>query len=109
MGTGAVAIDNGNGDQGQQQEVGDESVRRASKETKAVGSVFQPLDPSMAAGGSLVTCGCSGDVGGSGANGGDIGPSGSPLRDSAKGKGVVTEEEETTEVPAEYREEDVMF
>ncbi|KAI8563810.1 hypothetical protein RHMOL_Rhmol03G0137900 [Rhododendron molle] len=30
-------------------------------------------------------------------------------RDSARGKGVVTEEEEATEVPVEYREQDVAF
>ncbi|KAI8559701.1 hypothetical protein RHMOL_Rhmol04G0194500 [Rhododendron molle] len=56
----------------------------------------------------------SGDVGGSGAVGDDPGPNGSPLRDSAKGKGVVIvveepiEKEQTIEAaPVEIREENI--
>ncbi|KAI8555255.1 hypothetical protein RHMOL_Rhmol05G0160500 [Rhododendron molle] len=55
-------------------------------------------------------------VGGSSGSGGssvtasnDPAPNVSPPRDSARGNGVVAEEEETTEVPVEYREEDVAF
>ncbi|KAI8538536.1 hypothetical protein RHMOL_Rhmol09G0111200 [Rhododendron molle] len=47
--------------------------------------------------------------GNSGAAGEVPGPNGSPPRDPARGKGVVAEEEEATEVPVEYREEDIAF
>ncbi|KAI8538441.1 hypothetical protein RHMOL_Rhmol09G0103800 [Rhododendron molle] len=62
----------------------------------------------------------SGGVGGSGAVGDDTEPSQTPPRDSAKGKGAVTEEEHAEEVrieevqtteaaPVEIREEDIAF
>lgn len=50
---------------------------------------------------SEIIGGSSGGAGGSGIGGDDIGLSGSPPRDSARGKGVVVETEETTEVPIE--------
>lgn len=53
--------------------------------------------------------GSSGEASGSGARGDSVEPSGSPPRDSAKGKGVVDTREETTEVPHEFREADVLF
>ncbi|KAI8559674.1 hypothetical protein RHMOL_Rhmol04G0192000 [Rhododendron molle] len=59
--------------------------------------------------GSLVVKRSSGSAGGSGIEGCGIGQSGSPPRDPARGKGTVTEEEETAEVPASYREENVLF
>ncbi|KAI8538462.1 hypothetical protein RHMOL_Rhmol09G0105900 [Rhododendron molle] len=49
------------------------------------------------------------DVYGGGAGGDDTGPSQTPLRDSAKGKGAIIEEEETTAEPVTYQEADVMF
>lgn len=57
----------------------------------------------------MVVGGSSNDAGGSGAEGGDVGPSGSPPKESGRGKVVETEEEETMKVPVKYREEDVMF
>lgn len=66
----------------------------------------QPSDSSMAVGGSVVTGGGSSEgTRGSGV-GGDVRPSGSPSRDSAKGKSIVVEAEETTEVwtgPIEFQ------
>lgn len=50
---------------------------------------------------SEIIGGSSGGAGGSGIGGDDIGLSRSPPRDSARGKGVVVETEETTEVPIE--------
>ncbi|KAI8559787.1 hypothetical protein RHMOL_Rhmol04G0201600 [Rhododendron molle] len=44
-----------------------------------------------------------------GAGSGDVEPTGSPPRDPTKGKGAVVAEEETTENPVTYREEDVLF
>lgn len=52
--------------------------------------------------GSVVTGGNLGGARGSGTSGGGVGPSGSPPRDSARGKGVAAAEEETTKVPVEY-------
>ncbi|KAI8572908.1 hypothetical protein RHMOL_Rhmol01G0237500 [Rhododendron molle] len=59
----------------------------------------------------LPVIGGSGDVAGSsGTGGGDNGPSESPPRDSAKGKRVAIEEEQTTEVASvEIREENIEF
>ncbi|KAI8530360.1 hypothetical protein RHMOL_Rhmol11G0051800 [Rhododendron molle] len=81
-GTGAVATGGGDGKQDQQQEVGGGE-------------------------GSPVVGGSSGDAGGSGAVGDDLGPIESPPRDLASGKRVVVAEEETMEIA--YREEDVLF
>ncbi|KAI8547483.1 hypothetical protein RHMOL_Rhmol07G0199400 [Rhododendron molle] len=54
--------------------------------------------------------GSSGGVGGSGVAGDDPRPNRTPPRDSARSKGtVIAEEEEPTEVPVEYREQDVAF
>ncbi|KAI8574623.1 hypothetical protein RHMOL_Rhmol01G0368500 [Rhododendron molle] len=75
----------------------------------AVGSSSEPLDPSMAVGGFVVTGGNSGDASSGGAGGGGTEPSQTPPRDSAKGKGAVTAEEETPESPMTYREADVVF
>ncbi|KAI8530288.1 hypothetical protein RHMOL_Rhmol11G0045100 [Rhododendron molle] len=115
-GVGAVVTGGSNGDQGQQQKVGDESVRRmledeprASEKIGAVEPVVEALDSSTAVEGSIMIGGDSGGAGGSGASGDDVGSSGSPPRDLAKGKGVTGVEEEITEVRVEYREEDVLF
>ncbi|KAI8549191.1 hypothetical protein RHMOL_Rhmol06G0007200 [Rhododendron molle] len=65
--------------------------------------------------GSVVSGNGSGDIGNSGARGSDgtdgddTRPSGSPPRDTARGKGTVMEEMETIEVSFTYREEDVLF
>ncbi|KAI8571928.1 hypothetical protein RHMOL_Rhmol01G0158800 [Rhododendron molle] len=82
---------------------------RTTEEAGAVGPRVEPLDSSTVAGGSPVVGGSSGGTEGSGAGGDDTGPSGSPPKDLAKGKGAVTEEEETTEAPFVYQEEDVLF
>ncbi|KAI8530318.1 hypothetical protein RHMOL_Rhmol11G0047800 [Rhododendron molle] len=54
--------------------------------------------------------GSSGGGDNSGAVGYAPGPNGSPLRDPARGKStVIAEEEEPTEVPVEYKEQDIAF
>lgn len=104
------------GDQGREQKFGDEVLRHtsegeqcATEEPRGMGPVVQLLDSSMAVGGLVVAWRNSGDVGGRGASGGDVGPNGSLPRDLAMGKGAVIEEEETTEAPFMYWEEDVLF
>ncbi|KAI8535301.1 hypothetical protein RHMOL_Rhmol10G0163400 [Rhododendron molle] len=89
-----------------------EPVARARVPVGAVGSISEPLDPSMAVGGFVVTGGNFGDAGSSGVGGDDAEPSQTPPRDSAKGKGAVVEEEQTTEAresPVRYREADIAF
>ncbi|KAI8559935.1 hypothetical protein RHMOL_Rhmol04G0215200 [Rhododendron molle] len=65
--------------------------------------------PGTVAEGPPIVGGSSGDGGSSGAVGDVPGSNGSPPRDPARGKGVVAEEEETTEILVEYREQDVAF
>ncbi|KAI8559793.1 hypothetical protein RHMOL_Rhmol04G0202200 [Rhododendron molle] len=77
--------------------------------TGAVGPRVEPSDPGTVAEGSPTVEGSLADVEGSEAVGDDPRPNMSPLRDLARGKGIVAEEEETREVPVEYREEDVAF
>ncbi|KAI8560394.1 hypothetical protein RHMOL_Rhmol04G0252200 [Rhododendron molle] len=117
MGTSAVVADGDDGREDQQHEVSDaekdrarEGNPRATVLTGAVGSIFEVGGSGTVAEGSSVVGGSSGDAEGSGAIGDDPGPNGSPPRDSARGKGVViAEEEEPTEVPVEYREQDIAF
>ncbi|KAI8568336.1 hypothetical protein RHMOL_Rhmol02G0190200 [Rhododendron molle] len=116
VGASALATGGGNGREGQQQEVSDgddhraiEVEPRAIKEAEAVGSSVEPVGPGIAAEGTPKAGGSLADVGGSGAMGADLGLNGSPPRDPARGKGAVIEEEETTEAPVTYREEDVLF
>ncbi|KAI8535430.1 hypothetical protein RHMOL_Rhmol10G0173300 [Rhododendron molle] len=126
-GRGAEAAGGGNGRQEQQQEAAGgeepravESDPRARDQAGAVESSREPEGSGMVAEGLPIVDRGSGVVDSSGAVGDDTGPSGSPPRDSAKGKGVVTEEvhveevqmerEQTTEAaPIEVREEDIAF
>lgn len=117
VGSGEVATGDGYSSGDREQEFGDEPVwrtpnadPRATEEPRAADPVVETLDQSTAVEGSIVAGIGSGGAGGSDVGSGDdIGPNGSPPRDSAKGKGTVTEEGETTEVPLVYREEDVLF
>ncbi|KAI8551447.1 hypothetical protein RHMOL_Rhmol06G0186500 [Rhododendron molle] len=84
-----------------------EEEPRATEEIGAVGHSVEPLDPSTAVGGSVVTGKSSGDGGSSGAGSGDIDPNRSPPRNPERGKGAIVEGEQTTEIP--YREEDVLL
>ncbi|KAI8542706.1 hypothetical protein RHMOL_Rhmol08G0159800 [Rhododendron molle] len=116
--SGAVVTSGSDNDIGrdQQQDVGHgsdqravEAEPRATEETGAAGHSVEPLDPSTTVEGSVMTSSGPRDAGGSGTGGDEAGPIKSPPRDPAKGKGVVVEEGETTEVPVTYREEDVLF
>ncbi|KAI8524671.1 hypothetical protein RHMOL_Rhmol13G0166100 [Rhododendron molle] len=114
---GAVVQGGGDGEQsGEQEGAGGEETRSVEAEpcamdrTGAVGPRIDPTGPlSMVEG--LPEIGGSGDVdGSSSASGGDTGPSGSPPRDSAKGKGIVVEEEQTAkDATVEIREENIAF
>ncbi|KAI8535815.1 hypothetical protein RHMOL_Rhmol10G0203600 [Rhododendron molle] len=66
----------------------------------------QTQDRAVAGSGAAIA---SGGNGGEGQQHEGIMAEGTPPRDSARGKGIVAEEEETTDVPVEYREEDVAF
>ncbi|KAI8555033.1 hypothetical protein RHMOL_Rhmol05G0142800 [Rhododendron molle] len=98
---GAVIEDGGDGGGDQQQEAGDGESRRATVEASPVGPVVEPVGSGTVAEGSPILGRSSGDVEGSGAVGDDTGPSQTLPRDSAKGKGAVVEEEETTEVSSD--------
>ncbi|KAI8535521.1 hypothetical protein RHMOL_Rhmol10G0180400 [Rhododendron molle] len=84
-----------------------EAEPRATEEARALEPSVEPVGSGTTAEGTPVVGGSSGDAGGSGAMGDDLGPIGSPPRDPTRGKGAVVAEEETTEIP--YREEDVLF
>ncbi|KAI8530044.1 hypothetical protein RHMOL_Rhmol11G0023900 [Rhododendron molle] len=97
-----------------------EGVPRATDQAGAVGSSSEPGNAGMVVEGPPMVERGSGGVEGSGAVGDDTELSQTPPRDSAKGKGVVTEEEhaeevrieevQTTEVaPVEIRVEDIAF
>ncbi|KAI8530163.1 hypothetical protein RHMOL_Rhmol11G0034100 [Rhododendron molle] len=125
--TGAAATNGGDGVQEQQQETASDEVPRAVEEEPrardqagAVGSNSEPENSGMVAEGPPMVERGSGDAEGSGAIGDETGLSGSPPRDSTKGKGVVIEEEHVEEVhieevqtteadPVEVRAEDVAF
>ncbi|KAI8529860.1 hypothetical protein RHMOL_Rhmol11G0006900 [Rhododendron molle] len=124
---GATVEKGGDGGGNREQAAGDEENRRpseaeprATEQTGVVGSSSEPVVSGMMAEGLSVVRGTSAGISGSGAVGDDIGPSQTPPRDSAKGKGVVVEEErieeehvdekQTTEAaPVEIREEDIAF
>ncbi|KAI8568130.1 hypothetical protein RHMOL_Rhmol02G0173400 [Rhododendron molle] len=115
-GISAVATESGGGREGREQEVGDGETDRATEEnpcatvlTGAVGSIFEVEGSGSVVEDPPIVGESSGGGGSSGAVGDDPGPNGSPPRDSAKGKCVVTEEEEATKVSVEYREQDVAF
>ncbi|KAI8560039.1 hypothetical protein RHMOL_Rhmol04G0223800 [Rhododendron molle] len=91
-----------------------EKESRARVETGVVEPSSEPVDSGMVAEGNL------GGISGSGAGKDDTGPGQTPPRDSAKGKGVVIEEEyieeeqiereKTTDAATvEIREEDIAF
>ncbi|KAI8560142.1 hypothetical protein RHMOL_Rhmol04G0232900 [Rhododendron molle] len=103
----------GGGDR--EQEIGGGDVCRATEEepratmgANRVGPGIEPEGSGTMAEGSPVLDGSSGGIEGSGAVGDDTGPKQTPPRDSAKGKGVVVGEEETTEVPMTYWGEDIV-
>ncbi|KAI8559728.1 hypothetical protein RHMOL_Rhmol04G0196700 [Rhododendron molle] len=109
---GAGVSKGGDGSLGQEQEVEGGSDRHApeghshvSEETGAVEPIVKLMGSSTVVGDSVAVGGSLKTTGGSGAEGGDVGPSGSPLRDLARGKGIMTDEEETTEVSIEIRPE----
>ncbi|KAI8550789.1 hypothetical protein RHMOL_Rhmol06G0134500 [Rhododendron molle] len=80
----------------------------ATEEAGAMGPSVEPVGLSTVARGSPVVERSSGSAGGSGAEGDDLGLIESPSRDPTRGKGAAMEEE-CTEVPVSYREEDVLF
>ncbi|KAI8530384.1 hypothetical protein RHMOL_Rhmol11G0054100 [Rhododendron molle] len=124
---GVVLTSGGDGEQGHGQEAaGGENPRGVESETRArdqagvVEPNREPEGSGMMAEGPPVVEGVSGGAGGSGAVGDKTGLSGSPPRDSAKGKGAVIAEEQVEEVhieevrttkadPVEVREEDIAF
>ncbi|KAI8568463.1 hypothetical protein RHMOL_Rhmol02G0201600 [Rhododendron molle] len=124
---GAEARDGGDGEQEQQEAAGGveehraiEGVPRATDQAEAEGSSSEPGNVGMVVEGPPMVERGSGGVGGSGAVGDDTEPSQIPPRDSAKGKGAVTEEAHAEEVrieevqtteaaPVEIREEDIAF
>ncbi|KAI8572869.1 hypothetical protein RHMOL_Rhmol01G0233800 [Rhododendron molle] len=96
VGESAVAVGSGNGGGNKVVEVNDEPVRRAPVDdphapvtSGAVGLVLRLLDPSMTVEGTVITGRGSNSIDSSGAGSSDIGPSGSLLRDSARGKEFV--------------------
>ncbi|KAI8559872.1 hypothetical protein RHMOL_Rhmol04G0209200 [Rhododendron molle] len=112
----ALATGGDDGEQNQQQEVGGGDVHRAierephgMEEAGAMGSIAEPVGSGTMAEGPPVIGGSSGDIGGSGTVGDDLGPIGSPPRDPMRGKWAIVEGEETAEVPVTYREDDVLF
>ncbi|KAI8524921.1 hypothetical protein RHMOL_Rhmol13G0187100 [Rhododendron molle] len=113
----AVEVGGGDGDHNQQQVVDGEEKDRATEENPratvlsgAVGSSVEPTGPDAVAKDTPMGGGSSGGVGGTGAVDDDPGLNGTPPRDSARGKGaVIAEKEERTEVPVEYREQDIAF
>ncbi|KAI8546937.1 hypothetical protein RHMOL_Rhmol07G0158500 [Rhododendron molle] len=116
-GTSAVVTGDGDGRDGCEQEVGDREKDRATEENSratvlsgAVGSGVESAGPGAVAEDTPMVGDSSGGVSSSGAVGDDPGPNGTPPRDSARGKwAVIAEEEESTEVPVEYRTEDIAF
>ncbi|KAI8543457.1 hypothetical protein RHMOL_Rhmol08G0219800 [Rhododendron molle] len=90
-GQGAAAASGGEGDGDHQQEVDGGSECHAPK---AEPHATELVGVRVAAGNN-------------GAGGDETRPSGSPSRDSTRGKGVIVEAEKTTEAP--FREEDVLF
>ncbi|KAI8559961.1 hypothetical protein RHMOL_Rhmol04G0217400 [Rhododendron molle] len=113
----AVAEEGGDGNRDHQEEAAGgeehratEAVPRVTEETGAVGPSAEPVNSDIVAEERSSTVeGNSGEASGSGAASDNSGPSRSPPRDSAKGKGIVTEEEETTEIPIPFRKDDVAF
>ncbi|KAI8546934.1 hypothetical protein RHMOL_Rhmol07G0158200 [Rhododendron molle] len=114
---GVVVAGGGDGGEGREQEVGNEEKGHATEENPratvlpgAVGSIREAEGLGTVAEGSPIVGGSSGGVGGSGAAGDDPGPNGSPPRDPARGESaVIAEEEEPTEIPVEYMEQDIAF
>ncbi|KAI8542676.1 hypothetical protein RHMOL_Rhmol08G0157000 [Rhododendron molle] len=114
--SGDEGANSGDGGEDQQQETGDaekdrvrEGNPRATVLTETVGPRIEFAGSGAVAKGLPMVGGRSGGGGSSGAVGDDPGPNGSLLRDLARGKGVMAEEEKATEVPVEYREQDVAF
>ncbi|KAI8572063.1 hypothetical protein RHMOL_Rhmol01G0169400 [Rhododendron molle] len=112
------AVVGGNGDDcgDREQEAGNDEEHRATEVdpcatdlARAVGPRVELVGSGTVAEDSSIVGRSSGGGDSSGAVGDDPGPNVSPPRDSARGKGIVAEEEETTDVPVEYREEDVAF
>ncbi|KAI8550660.1 hypothetical protein RHMOL_Rhmol06G0124700 [Rhododendron molle] len=121
---GAEITDDDDGSGGQQQEASSGEDHRATEAEPrvtvvvgAVGPSSEPVHSSMAVENQTAVGGSSDNVGGSGTVGDDddIGPSGSPPRDPAKGKGIAPEEEQaekeqtTKAATVEIREENIAF
>ncbi|KAI8535806.1 hypothetical protein RHMOL_Rhmol10G0202700 [Rhododendron molle] len=114
-GAGAIVEDDGDGGEGCEQEAGNEEKGPATEEnphamvpTGVVGPILATEGSGLVVEGPPVVGGSSGGGDNSGAGGDDPGPNGSPPRDPARGKGAaIAEEEEPTEVPVEYREQDI--
>ncbi|KAI8547524.1 hypothetical protein RHMOL_Rhmol07G0202600 [Rhododendron molle] len=126
LGTGTAAGDSeqtrggSGGDASEDDRRATEPDARATEQAGAVGSSSGPEDSGMVAEGPPMVERGSGGAEGSRAVGDDIEPSQTPLRDSAKGKWAVIEEEHVDEVrmekeqtteaaPVEIREEDIAF
>lgn len=106
IGEGAAASSSGGVGKDRAMTVGDDSDRRApvaNLHTPMTGetarAVVQPLDSTTAVEGVVISSGSFGGAGGSVGSGSGVGPSGSPPRDSVKGKGMVVEIEEASEIP----------
>ncbi|KAI8559739.1 hypothetical protein RHMOL_Rhmol04G0197800 [Rhododendron molle] len=113
----AAVTTGGDGREDQEQGGSDEGNPRVAEagphvrdEIGALGPNADPVSPSTAVGSSVVISGNLGDTSGSGTRGNDIEVRQTPPRDSAKGKGAVGAEAETTEVTTvEIREVDIAF
>ncbi|KAI8560122.1 hypothetical protein RHMOL_Rhmol04G0231400 [Rhododendron molle] len=114
--TSATVEDGGDGLEGREQEADNEEKGRSTEGNPramvllgAVGSIVESEGSGTVAEGSPTVGGSSGGVCSSSAMGDILRPNTSLPRDPARGKGVVAEEEEATEIPVEYREQDVAF
>lgn len=96
---GARATGGGDNGSGEAPEVENKIEQRAQVGFEAVGPVVWSLDPGTAVEGTVITSGGFGGDGGNGVGGSGDARSGSPSRDSAKGKGVAVEEERPIKVP----------
>ncbi|KAI8572113.1 hypothetical protein RHMOL_Rhmol01G0173300 [Rhododendron molle] len=101
---GAVVASSSDGGEDQQQEIGSggegrarEPDARAMEQAGAMGPNIEPMGPGSVAEASSIVDRSLDSVDGSGAVGDVTKPSGSPPRDSTKGKGIAVEEEQATE------------
>lgn len=94
--TSIIGVHGGGDEKGRGTEVGVDGDRHAPVGSDAVGAQIQPLDPSLAVEGTVITGGGFG--GGSGSGNGDVARDGPPPRDLVRGKGLATETETSREV-----------